>query len=80
MQRELFDDVFQEPKQLLVCKNRSHWDILSVEGSDELVRAQIAFLRDAMGLVVAPPVLIEDDREVLERKMNFVNDAVFKHL
>lgn len=80
VQRELFDNVFQEPKQLLVCKNRSHWDILSGEGSDELVRAQIAFLRDAMGLVVAPPVLTEEDREVLEKKMNFVNDAVLKHL
>ncbi|KAK3903542.1 polyketide transferase ATR5-like protein [Staphylotrichum tortipilum] len=47
-QAALFDGL-REPKEFLLVKEKGHLDLLSGEGSEEVLQAQAAFIRQAVG-------------------------------
>lgn len=49
LQKSLIYDALREPKQLLMVRDKGHMNVLSGQDSTEVLDAQIAFLRDAMG-------------------------------
>ncbi|KAI1158622.1 DltD N-terminal domain protein [Nemania serpens] len=51
LQRKLIYDVFEGPKEFIFMPNKGHMDVMTGDGSIDIINAQAAFLHKAMGIM-----------------------------